>query len=165
MSEYFLGEIRYFSFPTPPRGWLACNGQLLPINSNAALFSLLGNVYGGDGRTTFALPDLRGRVAVHPSQTIAQGQTGGSEAVTLSSPQLPAHNHLLAANAGAASSGTPAGNVFSNYPGRYASAANGQLMAPQCVVPLGSGSAHPNLQPYLTGNFCIATSGVFPSRQ
>jgi microcystin-dependent protein len=172
MAEPFIGEIRPFGFDFPPRGWAECNGQLLSISSYQALFSLLGTTYGGNGSTTFALPDLRGRVPVHAGTstggTITQGESGGSERVTLATQQLPAHGHTVMASADLASSASPAGNVM-GAKGRggvdvYAAASNLTPLAPGAVEAAGSGQSHENMQPSLTVNFCIALFGIFPSR-
>lgn len=163
MSEPFLGEIKLMSFHLPPKGWAVCDGQLLPINQNQALFALLGTYYGGDGRTTFALPDLRGRVPIHFTD-YQVGQRGGAESHTLSGRQLPEHNHSVQASSASANTPLPAGAA----PGAGVEA----YAAPVQLVPLradtvrasGGSQAHPNMQPYLVLNFCIALQGIFPSR-
>lgn len=170
MSEPFLSEIRMMSFNFPPKGWAFCNGQLLPINQNQALFSLLGTAYGGDGRTNFALPDLRGRVPMHVGQEIGGvGGTGGQETVTLTQAQLPAHAHALQATTALATSGSPAGAL----PGKkgrlgrdlYAIPDAQKLVAlnANAVTSRGGSQPHQNMQPYLTINFAIALQGIFPS--
>ena len=164
MSEPFLGEVRLFSFNYPPRGWALCNGQLLAINQNQALFSLLGTMYGGDGRTTFALPDLRGRVPIHVDGGFVQGQRSGEENHTLIISELPQHTHLPQGDSGAANAGTPVGNTWGAQDASpYSNAAN-VAMNPTAIGATGGSQAHPNLSPYLTLNFCIALLGIFPSR-
>ena len=171
MSEPFLAEIRIVGFTFAPRGWAFCDGQIMPINQNQALFSLLGTMYGGDGRTTFALPDLRGRVPVHLGNSnggasIQQGQKGGEEVHTLSTAEMPQHNHVMQAS-GSDGNSTNVGNALlaREAGGIYlASAASpAQLMAGM-IANAGGSQAHENMQPYLTLNFCIALQGLFPSR-
>ncbi len=168
MSEPFLAEIRIFAGNFAPRGWAFCDGQLLPIAQNTAVFSLLGTNYGGNGTTNFALPDLRGRVPVHVGQgpglaNVDLGQTGGIEAVTLTAGQMPAHNHILAATNGASTSSRPGGNVPSGS-GAYAAAGDGNTMNPAMVQNTGGSQPHENHQPYLGLSFIIALEGIFPSR-
>lgn len=169
MSEPFLAEIKIFGFNFPPRGWALCDGQILPINQNQSLFSLLGTTYGGDGRTTFALPDLRGRVPVHVGSNnaggnVTLGQSAGEEAVVLSAGALPAHSHGLRATAAAADSGDPSGNVLAGSEADlYALPGTLVEMAPQAVTEAG-GQPHNNMQPFLTLNFAIALQGLFPPR-
>lgn len=168
MSEPFFAEIRMMSFNFAPKGWAVCNGQLLPINQNQALFSLLGTQYGGNGQTNFALPDLRGRLPVHTGPASGPlGSTGGREAVTLTQAQLPAHAHALNATSALATSGSPA-NALPGKKGRLGRdlfAAPGNLVAlnENTVTPHGGSQAHDNLQPYLALNFVIALQGIFPS--
>lgn len=166
MSEPFVGEIRPFGFQFAPRGWMECNGQLLAISQYQALFSLLGAMYGGDGRTTFGLPDLRGRAAMHVGQTHAQGQRGGVENVVLTAAQLPQHTHAAECSNVPATQTSPAGkfwaqdangNVVFNNTG-------GTTMAPTAIENTGGGQPHQNMQPYLVVNYCIAVEGVYPSR-
>jgi microcystin-dependent protein len=182
MAEQYIGEIRMFGFNFAPQGWAMCNGQLMAISQNTALFSLLGTFYGGDGMTTFALPDLRSRVPIHMGQgpglsNYNLGQNGGSETVILSAGQMPAHNHAVNCNATATGRG---GSVFDagagqnpsgNYPALAASPSNAvysnvsnSTMAGAMIAVAGQGQAHTNLEPYLTINFCIALVGIFPSR-
>lgn len=167
MSEQFLAEIRMMSFNFPPRGWAQCNGQFLPLNQNQALFALLGTQYGGNGQTTFALPNLRGRVPIHMGGGHAIGEAGGVEAVTLNAQQMPQHSHQVNVSS-AATGGTPV--PANNFPG---GANNAYLapgpegmttMNPQTISTSGGSQAHPNMQPFLTVNFCIALQGIFPSR-
>jgi len=166
MSEPFLGEIRPFGFGFAPQGWASCDGQLLPINQNQALFALLGTMYGGDGRSTFGLPDLRGRAAMHLAPAHPQGQSAGAEAVALGVNELPAHTHQATASNGPATQASPAdkfwaqdssGNVI------YSSAGSTPLAA-GAIGPAGGSQPHPNMQPFLTVNYCIALQGIFPSR-
>ena len=173
MSEPFLGEIRPFGFNFAPRGWAMCAGQMLSISQNTALFSLLGTTYGGNGQTTFGLPDLRGRAPVHPGNGpglpfVGQGDLGGTEAVTLLPQQLPSHGHVTRASADLAAGSSPAGNLM-GAKGRggvdvYAAATNFTALAPGAVGSAGSSQAHNNMQPSLVVNFCIALEGIFPSR-
>lgn len=166
MSEPFLGEIRAMSFNFAPKGWAQCNGQLLPINQNQALFSLLGTTYGGDGRVNFALPDLRGRVPVDTDFGSYQlGQKAGSEAVTLSPQQLPPHSHGFNATRGAANSATPV--TLASAPNLYGEPRNltpigGQAPAGPSISSTGA-QPHANVMPYLVIEFCIALQGIFPS--
>ncbi|TCV89021.1 phage tail protein [Sulfurirhabdus autotrophica] len=164
MSEPFLGEIRVTSFSFAPKGWAMCNGQLLPINQNQALFALLGTQYGGNGQTTFALPDLRGRSPIHTAAGFVQGQTGGEEAHLLTSAEIPAHTHAQG-SAAQATGANPANNVLAAKPRRgsnvYASTANVALAGQGSA---GGNQSHGNMQPYLTLNFVIALQGIFPSR-
>ena len=166
MSEPFLGEIRPFSFAFPPRGWARCDGQLLPINQNQALFALLGTMYGGDGRTTFGLPDLRGRAAMHVSQQHLQGESAGAESITLSMAQLPLHNHPAHASDVVASQASPAGKFWAqDSDGNVVFNGTGNApMAASAIGPAGGGQPHPNMQPLLVVNYCIALQGIFPSR-
>lgn len=168
MSEMFIGEIRLFAFNFAPKFWATCDGQQLPIAQNQALFSLLGTTYGGNGVTTFALPDLRGRVAVgygslQGGGSYVQGQAGGAETVTLLGSQLPMHTHPVAASTGAATTNVPT-SAFPAAPptGIYASATG--LTSTAMTTGAGGGQAHSNLQPGLVVNACIAISGIFPSR-
>jgi microcystin-dependent protein len=168
----FVAEIRIFPFNFAPRGWALCNGQLLPLSQNTALFSLLGTTYGGDGKSNFALPDLQGSAPMHPGQGPGLslhdlGESGGSDTVTLLPTELPAHNHNLMANAGAANRTAPANNSIGRVAGAqpYApAAAPTAQLAGQALPPAGGGQPHNNLQPYLTVNFNIALQGVFPPR-
>jgi microcystin-dependent protein len=171
MSEAFLGTIRLVGFNFAPVNWALCQGQLLPISQNTALFSLIGTYFGGDGQQTFALPDLRGRVAISQGQGLGlsnytQGQAGGVETATLSGAQVPAHTHTLMAATNATGSdpgpalalGTPAAAV------RMYGASSPTPLAPASIGPFGSGNAHENRQPFLGLNYIIALAGIFPSR-
>ena len=172
MSEPFLSEIKIMSFGYAPRGWAMCNGQLLPINQNQALFSLLGTTYGGNGQTTFALPDLRGCVPLHEGSGHTLGEKAGAQAVTLSINQLPTHNHDFSSNtcvqsaSANATAGVPTSNFWANS-GRAAYSTGGVslgAMSPQAVSTVGGSQAHQNMQPFLALNFCIALTGIFPSQ-
>jgi len=164
MAEPFLSEIRIMSFSFPPKGWATCDGQLLPINQNQALFSLLGTTFGGDGRVNFALPDLRARTPIHVGSGHTLGERGGEQAHTLSIAELPDHQHLINATSNNGSSQTAAGNVFGTVPGRiYTDPANLTSLAPSSVTNVGGSQAHLNMQPFLTLSFCIALQGIFPS--
>jgi microcystin-dependent protein len=173
MSEPFIGEIRPFGFNFPPRNWALCNGQLLPIAQNQALFALLGTTYGGDGSTTFALPDLRGRVPVHAGSssaagTVNLGEQSGVENVTLTTQQLPSHGHGVAASADLAAATSPAAAVTGAKPrfgaDIYAAAGNPVALSNTAVGNAGGSQPHNNMQPSLTINFCICLIGIFPSR-
>ncbi|KZE73472.1 phage tail protein [Paenibacillus elgii] len=165
MSEPCLGQIKLFAFGFAPRGWAQCNGQILPINQNQALFSLLGTNYGGNGVTTFALPDLRGRVPIHVSRDFVLGQAGGEEAHTLTLNEIPAHTHQAWGSNDIASSKSPANNVWAKTAvSSYHTQADKQLNA-GAVVNVGQNQAHTNMQPYTVLNFCIALQGIYPSRE
>lgn len=173
MAEPFIGEIKFFSFAFPPKNWAPCNGQQLSIAQNQALFSLIGTTFGGNGTTTFALPDLRGRAPMHSGPTTPQGATGGVENVTLISPQLPAHNHEVMVSSKTNGSQEEyenaviaLGAIGANPANVYAPANAGTLqpLTPAMVSSTGGSQPHTNLQPSLVGNFCIALAGVFPSR-
>jgi microcystin-dependent protein len=165
MAEPFLSEIRLMSFDFAPRYWAKCDGQLLPIKQNQALFSLLGTNYGGDGKTSFGLPDFRGRVALHRSSSHALASRGGEEDHTLTPSEIPSHTHPVVATSQNASTGIPSSAVG------YARAANALYapptnpvnMAEQAVSRSGGSEPHTNMQPYLTISFCIALNGIFPS--
>jgi microcystin-dependent protein len=164
MAEPFLSEIRIMSFVFPPKGWALCNGQLLPINQNQALFSLLGTTFGGDGRVNFALPDLRGRVPIHVGSSHTLGERGGEQAHTLSIAELPTHTHAVNARTAAAASGDPTGNLLAtSATPRYAAPQSLTGMAAATVTNTGGSQAHLNMQPFLTLSFCIALQGIFPS--
>jgi microcystin-dependent protein len=168
MTDPFLGELALVPYNFAPKGWALCNGQLLPINQNQALFALLGTTYGGDGRVTFALPDLRGRVPISSGQgpgleNYNLGQTGGAEHVTLAAAQMPQHSHAMNVHSGKSMQTTPAGNVLANG-SVYTNAASNAVAAASAVVSAGSGQAHENRQPYLTLNWVIALQGTWPSQ-
>jgi microcystin-dependent protein len=164
MATPYLGEIKIFSFTFAPKGWAMCNGQLLPINQNQALFAILGTTYGGDGSSTFALPNLQGRVPVYTGNGIILGEIGGEQAHTLTIPELPAHTHTPVGSSSKASSSDPTGNLWtSSTTGSYLPTAN-TTMNPVSILNAGNGQAHDNMSPYLVLNFCIALLGIFPSR-
>lgn len=166
MSEPFLGEIRMMGFNFPPRGWAQCDGAILPIAQNQSLYSLLGTTFGGDGRTSFALPDMRSRVPLGPGNGYSQGQRAGVEAVTLTSNQLAGHSHTLEATSADASPGAATGtSVYgkAGFPG-YGAAQNLTATSPASVSNAGNNGAHTNMQPIQVINFCIALKGLFPSR-
>ena len=180
MADPFVAEIRIFPFTFPPKGWAFCNGQLLPLSQNTALFALLGTTYGGNGKSNFALPDLQGSAAMHPGQGQGLslrdlGEIGGAETVALLVSEIPFHTHQLSASDSDATTNAPAGQ----YPakglwdtgtaagtlGAYSGTTPGNAtMAPQALAPAGGSLPHNNMQPYLTLNFCIALQGVFPPR-
>jgi microcystin-dependent protein len=161
----FLGEVKLISWNYPPKGWAFCNGQLLPINQNQALFALLGTNFGGNGQTTFGLPDLRGRGALHMGAGFTIGQAGGEEAHTLLPSEMPAHTHTLNASQSDGNIQVPAGNVLARTVNNiYGAANNLTTLNPASVTNVGGSQPHVNMQPYLTINFVIALVGVFPSR-
>ena len=166
MAEPFLSEIRIFSFSFAPKGWALCNGQLLPINQNQALFSLLGTTFGGDGRVNFALPDLRARTPIHVGSGHTLGERGGEQSHTLSIAELPEHIHAVNATTATATTNTPTNNLLlgqATAANIYASGTNPQAMSPASITNIGGSQAHLNMQPFLTLNFCIALQGIFPS--
>lgn len=164
MSEPFLSEIRLVSFPFAPKGWALCNGQFMPINQNQALFSLLGTTFGGDGRVTFALPNLQGRVPVGVGNGHTLGEIGGEYAHTLTVSEMPTHLHP-AAVASAATVGTPTSSTVLAQPGKaaYSTKAAG-AMAANSVIPAGGSQAHQNTAPYLVVQYVIALQGIFPTQ-
>jgi microcystin-dependent protein len=170
VSTPFLGEIRLFAFNFAPTGWAACNGQVLAISQNTALFSLLGTFYGGNGTSTFALPNLQSRVPVHMGQGAGLslydiGQAGGVETVTLSAAQMPVHSHPLHVDASDATSDDPGGHTLAKSKTHvYGAGPGGKLMNAKTVGDTGDSQPHTNIEPYLAVNFCIALTGVFPSR-
>jgi microcystin-dependent protein len=166
MAEPFLSEIRIMSFIYPPRSWALCNGQLLPINQNQALFSLLGTRYGGNGQTNFALPDLRGRVPMHMGQNHDLGERGGEQAHTLTISELPAHIHATMASNNAGNLDIPGGNLLANSAPNtlYGPTQNLVALRAGTVTNVGGSQAHLNMQPFLTLSFCIALQGIFPSQ-
>jgi len=165
MADPFLSEIRLMSFVFAPKGWALCNGQLLPINQNQALFSLLGTTFGGDGRVNFALPDFRGRVPIHTGQGHDLGERGGEQAHTLSISEMPQHLHLLMGSANTGNSQDGVNNVLGVVAGRiYTDPANLVPLNAGTVTNQGGSQAHVNMQPYLTLTFAIALQGIFPSQ-
>jgi len=165
MAEPFLGELRIFSFEFAPKGWALCNGQLLPINQNQALFSLLGTTYGGDGRTNFALPDLRARVPIHEGEGHTLGERAGEPAHTLSISELPEHTHVLIASSTDGNAPVLGGNLLARTVNNIYGPAN-QLVSlnPGKVTNVGGSQPHLNMQPFLVLSFCIALIGIFPSQ-
>jgi microcystin-dependent protein len=166
MAEPFLSEIRIMSFGYAPRGWAMCNGQLLPINQNQALFSLLGTTFGGNGQTNFALPDLRGNVPIHVGQGHTLGEKGGQQAHTLTISEIPMHIHTANAANVPSTAGNPSNaRLVSQAQGSniYGPTSNLQTMAPNTITNVGGSQAHLNMQPFLALNFCIALQGIFPS--
>jgi len=165
MAEPFLSEIRIMSFVFAPKGWALCNGQLLPINQNQALFSLLGTTFGGDGRVNFALPDQRGRTPIHVGAGHTLGERGGEQAHTLSIAELPTHTHVASANNVAPTASGPSTRMLSQSSGAnlFGTPSNLQAMDPNSIGNTGGSQAHLNMQPFLVLNFCIALQGIFPS--
>lgn len=175
MSDPFVAEIRIVGFNFPPKGWALCNGQLIPISQNTALFSLLGTTYGGDGKSTFALPDLQGRAPLHPGQgpglsDRVLGEQGGSQAVSLLSSEVPAHTHAAGASSQPGGSNSPQAGIWAKTEAlgaeqaHYAPAAPTEPMSGDAISPSGGGQPHNNMPPYLVLNFCIAMQGIFPPR-
>jgi microcystin-dependent protein len=167
MAQPYVGEIRMFAGNFAPAGWMFCEGQLLPISENETLFQLIGTTYGGDGQSTFQLPDLRGRLPIHQGNGFILAETGGVEEVTLTSQQIPAHTHQLLGSTSNASSTDPEGNVGARlsvagvFP--YGTDNPSQPMSPQSIAPTGGSQPHTNFQPYLCVNFIISLFGLFPS--
>lgn len=164
MAEPFLSEIRLMSFDFAPKGWALCDGQLLPINQNQALFALLGTTYGGNGQTTFALPDVRERVPIHVGSGHTLGERGGEESHTLSISELPMHNHAMNATGTAASTNAPDGAYLAAANNVYTAPSNLVATSASSVTNAGGSQPHLNMQPFLTISFCIALQGIFPSR-
>jgi microcystin-dependent protein len=171
MSDPFVAEIRIFPFNFPPKGWAFCNGQLMPISQNTALFSLLGTTYGGDGKSTFALPDMQGNAPMQQGQGKGLslrdlGEMSGVDNVTLLLSEIPLHTHTMANSKADGNDSSPANELFAKGIGISMYAAPGPLtqLDPNMVVPAGGGLPHNNMQPYLALNFCIALQGVFPPR-
>lgn len=164
MAEPFLSEIRLMSFVFAPKGWALCNGQLLPINQNQGLFSLLGTTFGGDGRVNFALPDLRARTPIHVGSSHTLGERGGEQSHTLSIAEMPTHTHVLNGTSAAGTALIPSGNLLAkaNLPA-YSGVTNLVSMVAGSLANVGGSQAHLNMQPFLTLSFCIALQGIFPS--
>lgn len=164
MAEPFLSEIRIMSFGYAPKGWAMCNGQLLPINQNQALFSLLGTTFGGDGRVNFALPDVRGRTPIHVGSGHTLGERGGEQAHTLTIAELPTHTHAVQASASASGgNNSPVNRFLGGGNNVYHSASSLAALDPGTITNVGGSQAHLNMQPFLTLTFCIALQGIFPS--
>jgi microcystin-dependent protein len=167
MSEPFIGQVSIVPYDFAPRGWTSCNGQLLPINQNQALFALLGTAYGGNGQTNFGVPDLRGRVAMGVSSAHPElGEKGGAESHVLTIAELPQHVHAPTASTAAGSTPVPGGNLLARMApaNPYAAPATLAALNPSTVASVGGSQAHENMQPYLTMHFVIALSGIFPSQ-
>ncbi len=164
MAEPFLGEIKIVSFNFPPKGWAFCNGQLLPINQNQALFSILGTTYGGDGRQTFGLPNLQGRMPVHVGDGINLGELGGETAHTLNISELPAHTHTPVGSTNSPSAGDATNNLWSTFANNQYNNTSNTAMSPACIQPTGGNQPHDNMSPYLVLIFIIALQGIFPSQ-
>jgi len=165
MAQPYVGEIRMFAGNFAPAGWMFCEGQLLPISENETLFQLIGTTYGGDGQSTFALPDLRGRLPLHQGNGFILAETGGAEEITLTVNQIPSHTHPLLGNSGGASAASPANAVMAEQlaVSAYQSFAPATAMAPQSIGPVGGSQPHTNFQPYLCVDFIISLFGIFPS--
>jgi microcystin-dependent protein len=171
MADPFVAEIRMFPFNFPPTGWAFCDGQLMPISQNTALFALLGTVYGGDGKSTFAIPDLQGSAAMHPGQGSGLslrdlGEIGGAESITLLVSEIPVHTHTVMASPDIGDNTVPGPNVSlaASVGGLMYSTTSNSTAAFQALPPAGGSLPHNNMQPYLTLNFCIALQGIFPQR-
>jgi microcystin-dependent protein len=164
MGTPFLSEIKIFSFGFAPKGWALCNGQLLPINQNQAIFSLLGTTYGGDGRVNFALPNLQGLTPIHMGNGQPLGSKGGEQNHTLLISELPSHTHPWGATNAVANVPNPSGNLLGGAQEYNNSPTNLIAMYPDLLATVGGSQPHPNMQPFLTLNFCIALSGIFPSQ-
>jgi microcystin-dependent protein len=165
MAEPFLSEIRIMSFNFAPKGWALCNGQLLPINQNQALFSLLGTTYGGDGRVNFGLPNLQGNVPIHTGQGFTLGNKGGEQAHTLSISEMPTHFHLANGSSTAGDSAPPGNHLLAATPALiYNTPGNLVALQPGTIANAGGSQAHLNMQPFLVLCFCIALQGIFPSQ-
>ena len=165
MAQPYVGEIRMFAGNFAPAGWMFCEGQLLPISENETLFNLIGTTYGGDGQSTFALPDLQGRIPIHQGNGFILAETGGAEEITLTVQQIPAHSHSLLATTTVANDQAPGQNVpaqTGTFDG-YQSSAPNAAMAPQSVGAVGGSQPHTNFQPYLCVDFIISLFGIFPS--
>jgi len=165
MSQPYVGEIRMFGGNFAPSGWAICDGSLLSISEFEVLFVLIGTTYGGDGQSTFALPDLRSRVPLHQGASFTIGQNGGAEAVTLTANQIPAHTHAAVASSGAGSSHDPTGNIWANWTGsQYSDQTINASMSPSAITSAGGSQPHDNMPPFLGLNFIISLFGIFPSQ-
>jgi len=166
MAQPYVGEIRMFGGNFAPAGWMFCEGQLLPISENEVLFNLIGTTYGGDGQSTFALPDLRGRLPVHQGNGIVQAETGGAETVTLTVNQIPAHTHPFMASTNVSQDTSPAGKTVGQSGSAllYIQDTTDTNMSPQAITTVGGSQPHDNFQPYLCISFIISLFGIFPSQ-
>lgn len=166
MAQPYVGEIRMFAGNFAPAGWNFCEGQLLPISENETLFQLIGTTYGGDGETTFALPDLRGRIPIHQGNGFILAETGGAEEITLTVQQIPAHSHPMLASSATASQTTPQTTLLATptVPDLYRVGTANTPLAPQSIGSTGGSQPHTNFQPYLCVNFIISLFGIFPSQ-
>jgi microcystin-dependent protein len=164
MSDAYLGDIKLVAFGFTPRGWAPCNGQLLPIAQNQPLFSLLGTTYGGDGQRTFALPDLRGRIALHPGPQYRAGAQGGEVNHTLSAAEIPVHPHTVQSSTATATLSSPAGQVLAGSAQAAYGTTSDTPMNPQAVSSTGGSQPHPNMPPFLVLNYIICLAGLYPSR-
>jgi len=168
MAQPYVGEIRMFAGNFAPAGWMFCEGQLLPISANETLFNLIGTTYGGDGQSTFALPDLRGRIPLHFGNSLILAETGGVETVTLTVNQIPAHNHALLGSTNTGTGTQPTGNVLANLSvgtnSGYGTDNPLTTLSPQAISPVGGSQPHDNFQPYLCVDFIISLFGIFPSQ-
>ena len=164
MAEPFLGEIKIISWNFAPKGWAFCNGQLLPINQNQALFSILGTTYGGDGRVNFGLPNLQGRMPIHMGNGFTLGERGGETAHTLNISEMPTHNHPVIASSNAGSTQDPSSAFWAKTASAAYSASPTAALAPQTIGNVGGSQPHENMSPYLVLNFIIALQGIFPSQ-
>lgn len=165
MAQPYVGEIRMFAGNFAPAGWMFCEGQLLPISENETLFQLIGTTYGGDGQSTFALPDLRGRIPIHQGNGFILAETGGAEEITLTVSQMPAHSHPFLASGATATNSQPTGNVLGNQTlaQMYVEDVANANLSPNAVAPVGGSQPHTNFQPYLCIDFIISLFGIFPS--
>jgi microcystin-dependent protein len=164
MGTPYLAEIRIISFNFAPKGWALCNGQLLPINQNQALFALLGTTYGGDGRVSFALPNLQARIPVHVGDGLVLGERSGESAHTINISEMPMHTHVPIASANPADQGVPSGNLWATSTQDAYATTLDTNMNPASILPVGGNQPHENMSPYLTLNFVIALQGIFPSQ-
>jgi microcystin-dependent protein len=164
MATPYLSEIKIFSFGFAPKGWALANGQLMPINQNQALFSLLGTNFGGNGQTTFGLPNLQSRVPIHMGSGFTLGSLGGEQNHTLNITEIPTHTHTLQGSNANGSTVLPSGGVFGTFAGLYSPPTDLTSLVPATIVNVGGSQAHQNMQPFLTLNFCIALQGIFPSQ-
>jgi microcystin-dependent protein len=166
MAQPYVGEIRIFAGNFAPAGWMFCEGQLLPISEYETLFNLIGTTYGGDGQSTFGLPDLRGRIPLHQGNGFTLAETGGAETITLTVSQIPAHSHAFIATTDIANQGSPSGTLCAqpSVSKLYFAASGAAAMAPNSITPTGGNQPHNNFQPYLCVDFIISLFGIFPSQ-